>query len=140
MSTPLEENTIALEEIFEEINNLPPAGYVRTVNGIGPDESYNIELTPSDIGAKAESAKVEGTGNIAITIADNTEYTFTNVSGLDLTGSDGEAHGFVTFGEENPTINFTGFKGIGGDDVRNALAKQVWEFSTFNGYMIWKSW
>lgn len=140
MSTPLEENTAALVEILNEVNTLPDADYIKTVNGVGPDASYNVQLTPEDIGAKAQPIKVEGTGAINVTIEDNTEYNFTDVSSLNITGSDGEAHGFVTFGNEEPTVTLAGFKGIGGDDVRIALANQVWEFSAFNGYMIWKSW
>lgn len=74
------------------------------------------------------------------TVADNCEYTLTNIATLTMAGSTGKAHGFVYFGSSAPSISVTGFAKSGGDDIAGATASEVWEFSTNNGYIIWKNW
>lgn len=141
-------------------------GLTTSVNGV-QQVNGNITLTASDVGAdpsgtaasavsshnenssahsslfakKADKpTTVTKTGAVNVTIADNTDYSFTSVSSLTLAGNTNEAHGFVTFGSSKPSISVTGFNKSGGDDVASAGASQIWEFSCGNGYIIWKNW
>jgi hypothetical protein len=83
---------------------------------------------------------VESTGAVTMEVAENTEYVFSEVTGLTMTGNTNKAHGFVTFGASTPSISVTGFVKSGGDDIASAKASEVWEFSCDNGYIIWKNW
>jgi hypothetical protein len=83
---------------------------------------------------------VNGTGAITVAVAENTEYIYTSVTRLTMTGNTNEAHGFVTFGSSTPSVSVTGFAKSGGDDVAEAKASEIWEFSCDNGYIIWKNW
>lgn len=93
------------------------------------------------VGGKMDKPDVvESTGAVTVAVAENTEYTFTGVTGLTMTGNTNKAHGFVTFGSSAPSISVTGFVKSGGDDIASAQASEVWEFSCDNGYIIWKNW
>lgn len=99
------------------------------------------KVVAANLDKKGEKpTEITGNGAINVTIADNTEYTFSAVTSLAIAGSTGKAHGFVTFAASTPTISVTGFTASGGDDVAEAAASQVWEFSSDNGYIIWKNW
>jgi hypothetical protein len=87
-----------------------------------------------------KAAVVENSGAFNFAIANNTEYTLTNVSSLTMAGNTNEAHGFVTFGASAPSVSVTGFTASGGDDIASANASEVWEFSCNNGFIIWKKW
>ena len=94
-------------------------------------------------GEKGETPAPEeffGSGDISFTVGDFAEYSFSSVTSLSVAASNGTAHGFVTFGSGVPGISVTGFAGVGGDDIAGAEGGQIWEFSTVNGFIIWKKW
>ena len=78
-------------------------------------------------------------GAISKTLSDNHNYTFNNVSSLNLTAGTGSCHGFITFGSSKPTVSLHGFTKVDGD-IANAAASTVWEFSCYNKYIIFKNW
>ena len=90
-----------------------------------------------EIDAKAEI--VTGSGAVTVTLADNTEYEYTNVTSLNMTGADVECHGFVTFSSPGPAVTLSNFAAMDGDDVTQAM-EEVWEFSVHNNRIIWKNW
>lgn len=79
------------------------------------------------------------TGSIVQTLNDHHDYTFNNVSTLNLTAGTGSYHGFITFGSSKPTVSLHGFTKVDGD-IANAAASTVWEFSCYNKYIIFKNW
>lgn len=79
------------------------------------------------------------TGSIVQTLNDHYDYTFNNVSSLNLTAGTGSCHGFITFGSSKPTVSLSGFTKVDGD-IANAAASTVWEFSCYNKYIIFKNW
>ncbi len=84
---------------------------------------------------------VSGTGAVIVTLADNREYTYTGVTAFALTGAAVSCHGFITFAGSTPSISpLTGFSGISGDDITEAAASEVWEFSCERGYVVFKNW
>lgn len=93
--------------------------------------------TKEEIGIKP--SVITGTGAITTTLADNKDYTYTEVTSLSFTAGTGECHGFVTFSTSTPTITMTGFLKVDGD-ITSAAAGTVWEFSCMNKYIIWKNW
>ena len=78
-------------------------------------------------------------GAISKTLSDNHNYTFNNVSSLNLTAGTGSCHGFITFGSSKPTVSLSGFTKVDGD-IANAAASTVWEFSCYNKYVVFKNW
>lgn len=97
-------------------------------------------LSPDQIGAVAKPTEIAKSDSVIATIANNTEYTFTDVTSLNIAGNIYNAHGFVTFGSSTPSVSITGFNASGGDNVAEAKASEIWEFSCDNGYIIWKNW
>lgn len=79
------------------------------------------------------------TGSIVKTLDDHHDYTFNNVSSLNLTAGTGSCHGFITFGSSTPTVSLSGFTKVDGD-IANAAASTVWEFSCYNKYAVFKNW
>lgn len=80
-----------------------------------------------------------GTGSIVKTLNDHYDYTFNNVSSLNLTAGNGSCHGFITFSSSTPTVSLSGFTKVDGD-IANAAASTVWEFSCYNKYAVFKNW
>lgn len=78
-------------------------------------------------------------GAISKTLSDNHNYTFNNVSSLNLTAGTGSCHGLITFGSSKPTVSLSGFTKVDGD-IANAAASTVWEFSCYNKYAVFKNW
>ena len=76
-------------------------------------------------------------GDVNVALADETEYTFTAVTALNLTVNAVSCHGFVTFGTGVPAVSITGFTKTAGDDPTAAGAGEVWEFDCLGGYIIW---
>ncbi len=94
-----------------------------------------------NINAVAAPATVSDTGSITVTMADNTEYTYTGVTSLAITGAAVNCHGWITFDSSTPTVTDpTGFSGESGDDIADGAASEVWEFNCENGYIVWKNW
>lgn len=79
------------------------------------------------------------TGSIVQTLNDHYDYTFNNVSSLNLTAGTGSCHGFITFGSSTPTVSLSGFTKVDGD-IANAAASTIWEFSCYNKYAVFKNW
>ena len=84
-------------------------------------------------------SKESASGAITKTLTDNYDYTFNNVSSLNLTAGTGSCHGFITFGSSKPTVSLHGFTKVDGD-ITSAAASTVWEFSCYNKYAVFKNW
>ena len=83
------------------------------------------------------------TGIVDTILAHNTEYTIKDFTALTLVcdnAKTAENHGYIKFPNVPITPTLTGFSGIDGDDITQALANEVWEFSCFKGYMLFKNW
>jgi hypothetical protein len=84
-------------------------------------------------------SEISASGAITKTLTDNSNFTFNNVSTLNLTAGTGSCHGFITFGSSKPTVSLSGFTKVDGD-IANAAASTVWEFSCYNKYAVFKNW
>lgn len=104
-------------------------------------EVYYYDNITGETNANFEFAieKLAASGTISKTLGDNYDYTFNNVSTLNLTAGTGSCHGFITFGSSKPTVSLSGFTKVDGD-IANAAASTVWEFSCYNKYIIFKNW
>ena len=104
-------------------------------------EVYYYDELSGETNANFELAtqKLTSSGTTNITLQDNYDYTFNNVSSLNLTAGTGSCHGFITFGSSKPTVSLHGFTKVDGD-IANAAASTVWEFSCYNKYIIFKNW
>ena len=98
-------------------------------------------LTASDVAGKQDAAvAVSGSGSISASLQNNREYTYTGVSSLSLSASSSvSCHGMITFGSSVSSANITATK-VAGDDISEAKAHEVWEFSCYKGYMVVKKW
>ena len=108
---------------------------------LGNASSDNMLMTRQQCLALCASKIIEesASGAISKTLSDNHNYTFNNVSSLNLTAGTGSCHGFITFGSSKPTVSLHGFTKVDGD-IANAAASTVWEFSCYNKYIIFKNW
>lgn len=124
--------------------NLTNDGKIGITNGLIACTEAGGALTAKSIGTlglETVPVSVGGTGAITVTLANNREYTYTAVTSLSMTGiSSGEAAGFITFAASAPSITLTGFSAVGGDDITEAAASELWEFSLKNGCIIFKNW
>jgi len=82
---------------------------------------------------------ISAIGAISVSLQDNCEYTYTEVSSITMNGTAGEAHGFVTFGSSVGAISIS-CDAEAGDDIKTASANETWEFSCFKNRFIWKNW
>ena len=105
-------------------------GEVYYYDNITGESNANFELA---------TQKLTASGTTNITLQDNYDYTFNNVSSLNLTAGTGSCHGFITFGSSKPTVSLHGFTKVDGD-IANAAASTVWEFSCYNKYAVFKNW
>lgn len=108
---------------------------------LGNTSSDNMLMTRQQCLALCASKIIEesASGVISKTLSDHHDYTFNNVSSLNLTAGTGSCHGFITFGSAKPTVSLSGFTKVDGD-VANAAASTVWEFSCYNKYAVFKNW
>ena len=108
---------------------------------LGNASSDNMLMTRQQCLALCASKIIEesASGAISKTLSNNHNYTFNNVSSLNLTAGTGSCHGFITFGSSKPTISLSGFTKVDGD-IANAAASTVWEFSCYNKYAVFKNW
>ena len=108
---------------------------------LGNASSDNMLMTRQQCLALCASKIIEesASGAISKTLSNNHNYTFNNVSSLNLTAGTGSCHGFITFGSSKPTVSLSGFTKVDGD-IANAAASTVWEFSCYNKYIIFKNW
>ncbi len=116
------------------------SGKILTTGADGAVQAQSIV----DAGLTAAPGGVTATGAITVTVANNTEYAYTAVTSLNMTGAAVNSHGFITFTAATPTINVSGFTAAGGDDITDAAASEVWEFSVYahnsGSYIVWKNW
>ena len=92
---------------------------------------------------ESKTQEVTLTGVVDTILAHNTEYTIKDFTALTLicdNAKTAENHGYIKFPNVPIAPTLTGFSGIDGDDITQALANEVWEFSCFKGYMLFKNW
>ncbi|MGM9532338.1 hypothetical protein [Intestinibacter sp.] len=116
--------TVGLQNIAEPINDTDAA----------------TKIYVDDALATMEPTYISQAGDVSITIADNTEYTLTSVTSLNIQGNAKSSHGIIYFGSSISSINVTGFLANSGDDITTASAGETWEFDTYEGLAIWKNW
>lgn len=92
---------------------------------------------------EGKTQEVTLTGVVDTILAHNTEYTIKDFTSLTLvcdSAKTAENHGYIKFPNVAIVPTLTGFSGIDGDDITKAAANEVWEFSCFKGYMLFKNW
>lgn len=92
---------------------------------------------------ESKTKEVTLTGAVDTILAHNTEYTIKEFTSLALvcdSAKTAENHGYITFPNVAVVPSFAGFAGIDGDDITKAAANEVWEFSCFKGYLLFKNW
>ena len=92
---------------------------------------------------EGKTKEVTLTGVVDTILAHNTEYTIKDFTALTLVCDSvktAENHGYIKFPNVPVVPTLTGFSGIDGDDITKAAANEVWEFSCFKGYMLFKNW
>lgn len=92
---------------------------------------------------EGKTQEVTLTGVVDTILAHNTEYTIKDFTALTLVcdaAKTAENHGYIKFPNVAIAATLTGFSGIDGDDITQAAANEVWEFSCFKGYMLFKNW
>ena len=92
---------------------------------------------------EGKTQEVTLTGVVDTILAHNTEYTIKDFTALTLicdSAKTAENHGYIRFPNVAIVPTLTGFSGIDGDDITKAAANEVWEFSCFKGYMLFKNW
>ena len=92
---------------------------------------------------EGKTQEVTLTGVVDTILAHNTEYTIKDFTSLTLvcdSAKTAENHGYIKFPNVAIVPTLTGFSGIDGDDITKATANEVWEFSCFKGYMLFKNW
>ena len=92
---------------------------------------------------EGKTQEVTLTGVVDTILAHNTEYTIKEFTSLTLvcdSAKTAENHGYIRFPNVPVVPTLTGFSGIDGDDITKAAANEVWEFSCFKGYMLFKNW
>lgn len=100
-----------------------------------------VKQTPGNGMLKEAPEKVsQSVSDLSFTVADNTEYHYTSVTTLTMTGADVECHGIIKFGAIIPAVTISGFVGSSGDDITSAAASETWEFSCYANRIIWKNW
>ncbi len=92
---------------------------------------------------EGKTQEVTLTGVVDTILAHNTEYTIKDFTALTLvcdSAKTAENHGYIKFPNVSIVPTLTGFSGIDGDDITKAAANEMWEFSCFKGYMLFKNW
>ncbi len=120
---------------YDEVGAEPSGAAALALLGHANDSSAHSSLFS---GKQNKPISITGSGAINVTLQDNCEYSYAGVSSISMTGTDGEAHGFVVFGNPVGNISISGTKA--GDDIFNAKANETWEFSCFKNKFIWKNW
>lgn len=138
----------------------PNAGYVLHLGGNSvnpatgePVHLNNIAEPNTDTSAvnlaylkqycEGKTREVSLTGVVDTILADNTEYTIKNYTSISLvcdSEKKNENHGFITVPAVAIKPTLTGFAGIDGDDFTSCAANEIWEFSCFKGYLLFKNW
>ena len=104
-------------------------------------DAVNLEYLQEHCEGKTQEVTL--TGVVDTILAHNTEYTIKEFTSLTLvcdSAKTAENHGYIKFPNVPVVPTLTGFSGIDGDDITQAAANEVWEFSCFKGYMLFKNW
>lgn len=107
------------------------------------DESDAVPLSYLKEYCEGKTQEVTLTGVVDTILAHNTEYTIKDFTALTLVcdnAKTAENHGYIKFPNVPIVPTLTGFSGIDGDDIMQAAVNEVWEFSCFKGYMLFKNW
>ena len=107
------------------------------------NESDAVPLSYLKEYCEGKTQEVTLTGVVDTILAHNTEYTIKDFTALTLVcdnAKTAENHGYIKFPNVPIVPTLTGFSGIDGDDIAQAAANEVWEFSCFKGYMLFKNW
>lgn len=107
------------------------------------DNSDAVPLSYLKEYCEGKTQEVTLTGVVDVILAHNTEYTIKDFTALTLVcdnAKTAENHGYIKFPNVPIVPTLTGFSGIDGDDIAQAAANEVWEFSCFKGYMLFKNW
>lgn len=107
------------------------------------DNSDAVPLSYLKEYCEGKTQEVTLTGVVDTILAHNTEYTIKEFTSLTLvcdSAKTAENHGYIRFPNVPVVPTLTGFSGIDGDDITQAAANEVWEFSCFKGYMLFKNW
>ena len=131
--------SVAMSGSYRDLTNKPTIPTVpANLSEFNNDAGY---LTASDVAGKQDAAiAVSGSGSISASLQNNREYTYTGASSLSLSASSSvSCHGMITFGSSVSSANITATK-VAGDDISEAKANEVWEFSCYKGYMVVKKW
>ena len=107
------------------------------------DNSDAVPLSYLKEYCEGKTQEVTLTGVVDTILAHNTEYTIKEFTALTLvcdSAKTAENHGYIKFPNVAVVPTLTGFSGIDGDDITKAAANEVWEFSCFKGYMLFKNW
>ena len=107
------------------------------------DDSDAVPLSYLKEYCEGKTKEVTLTGVVDTILAHNTEYTIKDFTALTLVcdaAKTAENHGYIKFPNVAIVPALTGFSGIDGDDIAQAAANEVWEFSCFKGYMLFKNW
>lgn len=107
------------------------------------DNSDAVPLSYLKEYCEGKTQEVTLTGVVDTILAHNTEYTIKDFTALTLVCDNAkttENHGYIKFPNVPIVPTLTGFSGIDGDDIAQAAANEVWEFSCFKGYMLFKNW
>lgn len=139
--------------IASAITNNNNYGLVLTQTSGNPVEILNIAEPTQDNSAvnlaylkeycEGKTQEVTLTGVVDTILAHNTEYTIKDFTALTLvcdSAKTAENHGYIKFPNVPIVPTLTGFSGIEGDDITKAAANEMWEFSCFKGYMLFKNW
>ena len=115
---------------------------LRNIAGPTTDKS-GVNLAYLKQYCEGKTQEVTLTGVVDTILAHNTEYTIKDFTALTLVcdnAKTAENHGYIRFPNVPVVPTLTGFSGIDGDDITQAAANEVWEFSCFKGYMLFKNW
>lgn len=134
-------------------NNSHNYGLILSESSGNPVEIGNIAEPTDDNSAvnlaylkeycEGKTQEVTLTGVVDTILAHNTEYTIKDFTALTLvcdSAKTAENHGYIKFPNVPIVPTLTGFSGIEGDDITQAAANEMWEFSCFKGYMLFKNW
>lgn len=138
----------------------PNDGYTFAINGLSTGGAINVPVQIQNIAepttdnsavnlaylkqyCEGKTQEVTLTGVVDTILAHNTEYTIEDFTALTLvcdSAKTAENHGYIKFPNVPIVPKLNGFSGIDGDDITQATANEVWEFSCFKGYMLLKNW
>lgn len=125
--------------------NLPTSGMPVEIKNIADPttDKSAVNLAYLKQYCEGKTQEVTLTGVVDTILAHNTEYTIKEFTALTLvcdSAKTAENHGYIRFPNVPIVPTLTGFSGIDGDDITKAAANEVWEFSCFKGYMLFKNW